>query len=110
MKLKKLIFTFLGIYGARALIKDHGDDIVKWLDRKAQEIGRKAGESYAGVNNSVYEFGKAYYADMENGDIYFTKLGNKENFDLLSYEFRSTPVDIHNFEKYDCYILTARGD
>ena len=110
MKLKKLIFAFLGIYGARALIKDHGDDIVKWLDRKAQEIGRKAGESYAGVNDSIYEFAKAYYADLEVGHIDFTQVGTKESFDLLAYEFRSTPVDVHNFDKYDCYILTARGD
>lgn len=110
MSIKRLIKGLLLTYGAVTLIERHGDDVAKWLEKKAAEIGRKAGEKYVNSDNSIYEFAKAYYADLKDGDIYFTKVGTKDNFDLLSYEFSSATVDFHNFEKYDCYILTARGD
>lgn len=111
MKLKKLFYTFLAIYGAAKLIEEHGDNVAKWLEKKAAEIGRKAGEKYVNPDNSIYEFGTAYYSQMEEGDVYFVKMGDKNSFDLLAYTFgRNSDKDLHNFGVYECYILTARGD
>lgn len=111
MSFKKILKGFLLAYGTVTLIERHGDDVAKWLEKKAAEIGRKAGEKYVNPDNSIYEFGTAYYSQMEEGDVYFVKMGDKNSFDLLAYTFgRNSDKDHHNFGVYDCYILTARGD
>lgn len=107
MKLKKLFYTFLGIYGAAKLIEEHGDDVAKWLEKKAAEIGRKAGESYSKdtIDQShCLVFKQVRSSDMRHGDIYYAKVGHC-GFDLLEYTFLGTPSDTSNFETYNCYIL-----
>ena len=107
MSLKKLIKGLLLTYGAVALIDRHGDDVANWLEKKAIEIGRKAGESYSKDTidqSGCLVFKRAQFSDMRKSSRYYAKVGSCD-FDLLEYIFFGTPSDISNFETYDCYIL-----
>ena len=107
MSIKRLIKGFLLAYGAVTLIERHGDDVAQWLEKKAAEIGRKAGESYskdATDQSGCLVFKKVQSSDVRKGSIYFAKVG-LHGFDLLEYTFYGTPSDISNFETCDCYIL-----
>lgn len=107
MSFKKILKGFLLAYGTVTLIERHGDDVAKWLEKKAAEIGRKAGESYSkgtSDQSGYLVFKQVRSSDVGHGCIYYAKVGS-HGFDLLEYTFFGTPRDVSNFETYDCYIL-----
>ena len=102
MKLKKLLKGFLLAYGAVSLINDHADDISNWLDRKAQELARKAGEKYNGVEPEL-KFKRIWTANrLSNGCEYYARFDS----DLLAFIYNKDDERHRiNFENHDCYIL-----
>ena len=108
MKLKKLFYTFLGIYGAAKLIEEHGNDVAKWLEKKAAELGRKAGEKYTYYDpmDNILKFKRIWHdLNLNPGDHYYILIGAPGRADLLVYTYGNEEDDRLNFAKYECYIL-----
>ena len=105
MSFKKILKGFLLAYGTVTLMERHGDDVAKWLEKKAAEIGRKAGEKYCVPVDHKLVFKEIFNFDsLRPGDSYYISVGDVDRFDLLRYDYGDDETDRLN-QKYDCYIL-----
>lgn len=106
MRIKRLLKGFILAYGTVQLINNHGEDFANWLEKQAEKLARKAGESYCVPVEHKLVFKRIFNSDCLNyGDTYYIAVGATDKCDLLVYAYDNGDDDRINFSKYDCYIL-----